>query len=124
MEIQIRLENVKSLATGIWETSLTPSDVRRLGDNGKNFGAVSVVALSDRPLAKANEISFDAKTVSVLNVGTTDRTIIIDGYKAPSILDTLKQKYEQRRTSVGDQQFLDSLEKLPDSVRDAGRNLL
>jgi hypothetical protein len=123
LEVKMSLSGTKSLGVGVWEVELAPSDVRRLGESGKSIGAISVIALDTSPAAEAGRISFDAKTATVLNVGSTSRALIVDGYKAPSLIDRIRLKNEVP-ISAGDQQFLDSLEILPEPVRDAGKSLL
>jgi len=123
LEVKMSLSGAKSPGGGIWEVELAPSDVRRLGESGKNVGAISVIALNPAPSVEAGKISFDAKTATVLNVGSTSRALIIDSYKAPTIFDRIKLRNEAP-ISAGDRQFLDSLEILPETVREAGKNLL
>ncbi len=119
------LSGAKPLAPGVWEAALAPSEVRRLGDGGKNIGAVSGVLLSEKPISENAQLRFNEAHATVLNVGTTSRTLIVDGYRPPSLLDKFLSKREGREVvSSGDRQFLDSLEQLPGPVREAGEGLL
>jgi hypothetical protein len=125
LEIQMSLSGAKFLASEVWEVQLAPSEVRRLGDGGKSIGAVSIVLLSEKPNTEGATLRFNETHATVLNVGATGRTLIVDGYKAPSIMDQLLSKREKHEAvSSGDRQFLDSLERLPAPSREAGENLL
>lgn len=126
MEMQASISGVKQLGSNVWETSLSPSEVRRLCDCTNSIGAVSVVILSDAPThVGADKMTFDIAGAAVTNVGSTARTLIINGKAPPTIHDRLARQRELKAEySEGDKIFLNCLKILPPEVRTAGEKLL
>ena len=128
MGIEVTVAGVDELRNGIWETKLSPREVRSLGPCSSAVGDVTVLLLKasafDKPM-QALRFSPDAATV--LNVGATDRAVVIAG-------TNVAQNDISRRTSVsvasaiqlgvGDRQFISALGELPDDTRKAGEAIL
>jgi len=125
LEMQVSIPNLVTPGAGVWETVLAPREVRRLGEPSKSVGAVSVLVLSGGAVSpKDGRIQFDIDQVTVVNVGSTDRTIVIDGGRPFNIFESLRAKSPAGKLTGGDQDFLSALSTLPIEVRDAGQKLL
>lgn len=129
MEMRVSFPIEKVVGSKIWEAKLSPRDVRRLKESPNGFGAVSVLILSASPVIEGGRIQFDADAASIVNVGSTDRIIVIDGTTPKSALErfrteTSNREVAKRKFSPGDQLFLNGLGALPKEVSDAGTQLL
>lgn len=129
MGIEVTIHDVRSVGEELWEVSLSPRDIRSLGACNSNAGAVSIMLLKVfRFDGTQGAVSFSPDSVIVLNVGTTSRTVII---AAGSPNSAMSERGElgpladaPATLGSGDQQFLRTLDDLPDEVKEAGEAIL
>jgi hypothetical protein len=105
----------RELSSGVYEADVPPVDVSRLGKS-RRVGEASVLLLAGNPEFAAGDLTFAPASITVLNTGTTSRTVIIlNG------ADSESKRNAMTATSSGDAEFLGNL---PSSLRDIGGDLL
>lgn len=80
MAIRMLMEQVTRLGGGVWSAPLSPSEVQMLA-RGKtsSMGQVSVLGVIEPRFDQdAKTLSIDSRQAYVLNVGQSDRTVILD----------------------------------------------
>jgi hypothetical protein len=88
MAVRLSFPNVKALGSGVWKAKLAPEDLYLLGGEATRRGALSVVLLSSTASfdRATNTLSISSAFIRVLNLGSTNDTIIVEGC-APSERD-------------------------------------
>jgi hypothetical protein len=78
MALRISIGDVTRRDEGIWATTLSGAEVRRLGEPKSQLGSISIIAVDDASYAPGDaSLSFDPSVVSVLNIGTSNDALII-----------------------------------------------
>jgi hypothetical protein len=76
--VRVTIENLDHLDEWVWRTNVLPSELRLLGRPNTTLGEVTVVYLSQADFSEAEKsVSFELANAHVLNVGSSDRTLII-----------------------------------------------
>ncbi len=80
------VEQVTPLSGGVWSAPLTPSEVQMFARaKGAGMGQVSVLGVLEPEFDDvAGTLSIDSRQAYVLNIGKSDRTLIVDLGAAPS----------------------------------------
>ena len=131
MNLRVAISDVTKIGTGAWTARLTPAEVRRLGESASSIGKRSVVGVADPNFSEAiRELSIAPDETTVLNVGTTDETLIIDlgrnaaedDVESMPALGPLEANTPMRK---GDKAFLSECHRLLDSaLAEMGERLL
>lgn len=129
MGIELKIRDVKPVSEGLWEASLSPREVRCVGVCHSNSGRVSVILLKAFGFdGQEGSVSFSPDAVTILNVGTSTRTVIVAADPAYSTnsrhSDITSSPDASRAVGGGDQQFLLALDELPSEVKKAGEAIL
>jgi hypothetical protein len=130
MSLRISVENVTKIDEGIWLAQLNPSEVRILGECSANYGDPSVLLLLEP--AEYNESSqkviFNPKAVQLLNIGNSNKAIILDGLpdqigKAAEngLVGPSREETRPEPVNEGDSKFIT---ELPPDLKDLGEMLL
>ncbi|HEV2161740.1 MAG TPA: hypothetical protein VGR52_05850 [Stellaceae bacterium] len=129
MALDVSVGGVRQLGPGIWQTELSPRDVRSLGTGLSSSGAISVVLLDKLQRDDKETLRFSPHAANVLNVGNTPRTIFIAANETSG--GSERAKPVQAKPIVnsselgrGDKEYLSALHELPEQVRIAGEVLL
>ncbi|RWG58666.1 MAG: hypothetical protein EOQ64_07285 [Mesorhizobium sp.] len=78
MSIFMLIENAEPLADGIWSGSTPPHTLQMLGEPKTSKGTISVLGVEEPVFdANAKNVRFDAARTTVLNLGTSDRLLIV-----------------------------------------------
>ncbi|NTZ44050.1 hypothetical protein G7A66_13370 [Altererythrobacter sp. SALINAS58] len=124
------------LAPSLWEADVAPSNVRQLGNPAGEIGAHSIVMI-DQPEFDAGEgeMRFAINAVRVLNLGSTDRAILI-GAEASSQAGATADCGPQNasgpasgeapavRLGLGDRQLLQKVQQFPEEMRQAAEGVI
>lgn len=135
--MQVTVSGATQIDESVWTASLLPGDVKLLGPPKSSRGLTSVV-LIDHPefRAEQEELRFVPGSLLVLNAGTGDRAIFIDGGMArrdteheprpgqPDDSDATEADAFVASLGPGDRRFVDTLRELPIEVRQLGIELL
>lgn len=80
MPIRMSVEHVTLLSDGVWSAPLTPSEVQMFARaRGAGMGLVSVLGVIEPEFDEANGmLSIDNRQAHVLNIGKSDRVLIVD----------------------------------------------
>lgn len=128
MGIEVTVGEVVRVGEGLWETRLSPREVRGLGACGTAVGAVSVVLLREFSFdGEQKAVSFSPNATTLLNVGNGNRVILIAAGSDAAPLGsatTLATGLVHATLGSGDSQFLRALKELPDGTRQAGEAIL
>lgn len=152
LKLKMTIDGATNIDSGIWRAPLDPQEAASLGQCESRSGAFSVLLVESKvDFNKVSQsISFDANCVVLLNIGSTDRAIIMSSVdidtdeildtdtSSPSALDQSGpappppagddpkedkvEDFELSQTlSTGDKLFLS---ELPAEVRQLGESLL
>lgn len=78
MSIFMLIENAKPLADGIWSASTPPHTLQMLGEPKASKGTISILGVEEPVFdGSAKSVRFDAARTTVLNLGTSDRLLIV-----------------------------------------------
>lgn len=121
MAMMISVPEARRIDDGIWKVKLSPAEARILGTSASTYGPVSVVLLSESPSYNNTNksLSFNPGAVHLLNLGTSDQTIIVHSDGAPRA--GLGNKIKSNNLSFGDTRFIS---ELPAELRELGDSLL
>jgi len=116
------IEGATCLDEGVWKARLSPAEVRLLDPRAVSAGAITVLLLSDEPRfdLEKKQLSFDPSKAKLLNVGTTDTTILVGGLPA-NTQPNLSKCAVPVALGSGDSRFLSSL---PPHLSELGTKLL
>ena len=153
LKLKMTIDGAKHVDTGIWRATLDPEETTTLGDCESRSGPFSVLYIeSEVDFNQVSQtITFDPNGVTLLNIGSTDQIIILNGDHSdpPEIVDSVtptekeiintieedtaippnddnqeekNAEFELSQTlATGDKLFLS---ELPVEVRDLGESLL
>lgn len=112
------MQGAASPGPGVYEVHLDPTELTIFDKPLHRSGAVSILQVtSDAPLIDGTRLSFDHKSVLVLNQGTTRRAIVVTESALPTEAAAISIGVE----TTGDRRFLN---ELPPDLRDLGEQLL
>jgi hypothetical protein len=111
--MELTLPAVSQPRDDVWEADVPATDLALLGDAAREDGSVSVVLINGDVRAHGGRLSFDHAQATVLNRGSTPRTILVRG-QIGSPAGSLP-------SAGGDAAFLDSL---PKGLKSLGSALL
>jgi len=125
--MKVTIDGTTELKEGVIWANISPSDIRLLSDqSNKNVGETSIISLAnyeDKKRDSKNRISFSPNAATVINIGSTDKTIILldkiisdDDNKKVKEVKPNREFYKK-----GDKKFLTDL---PEYLEDLGSKLL
>ena len=116
MAIRMFVEQVTPLSGGVWSAPLTPSEVQMFARaKSAGMGQVSVLGVLEPEFDDvAGTLSIDSRQTYVLNVGKSDRTLIVDLGATPttsakeSTIGMMSQPGDNSPDGRGDNMFIAS----------------
>ena len=91
LKLKMTIDGAKHVDTGIWRATLEPEEATTLGNCESRSGPFSVLFIeSEVDFNQVSQtITFDPKSVKLLNIGSTDQIIILNGNgDPPEIVDS------------------------------------
>ena len=92
LKLKMTIDGAKHVDTGIWRATLEPEEVTTLGNCESRSGPFSVLFIeSEVDFNQTSQtITFDPNSVNLLNIGSTDQIIILNGDHSdpPEIVDS------------------------------------
>lgn len=120
MSLKIVFSEVKTISKDVWECKIDQTDVARFGQPGHSSGANSVLLVESAEVgADQTTILLDPAKIETVNVGETNRAIIISKGATASAT-----KGDKLRFASGDQEFLKEVSELSPETAQAAKWLL
>jgi hypothetical protein len=122
--MQIVLDGSVNPCEGVWLTSFPPHQLSILGTPKTSKGTTSVLLVTDPEFdPKAGKLALNADVITVANLGTSVRTIVVDA--AAMDAGAKVSKSHPGHYGPGDREFLQLVEaELTAEAREAARELL
>jgi hypothetical protein len=130
MRITVNIEDVTAYSASLWTGIVAPEKVRNLSSPLSSVGSPSVLLVEEPDFDEANRLlSFPLGNALVLNVGTTDEAVFIaaraeEQEEATQPTTTKVDTGTDVRLGFGDRECIRSFDRLPDDLREAGRQLI
>jgi hypothetical protein len=129
MALKFTVAAVTALGSGIWESTLSPAEVRALGTASAGLGDVSVILLKAPDYDEDDStLHFSTRDVHVLNVGRGHRVLFINAADDLPLIVGLGEPQitfgQASLSGAGDSAFLATLHDVPERVREAGAKIL
>jgi hypothetical protein len=113
--MKMLIEGAVAGINGSWLALVPPHQVAMLGAPKITRGTTSVLLASSPSFDdRTSQLSFDADSVMVLNLGTSPRTFVIDTIVSSDVLEARAQEKLEKAESqlgVGDREFLGLAER-------------
>jgi len=121
--MQVVFENSLSASQGIWVTEVPPHQLKMFGAPNLSQGTSSILLVTKPDYDEENErLMVEATSVLVMNVGTTNRTLLIDANGGASYGDSASGS---SAGGPGDQDYRSLVDvHLKGEVRDVGHAIL
>lgn len=127
MGVKLVLDDATNLAPGIWRATVRPEDTAIFGVAGSRSGEITILLLPNvaPPSDEAAGLTFEPSYARLLNAGSTSQAIVVFG--AAGVEDDDQEVVRQRfgpRVQHDDERYLDELKSLPDTLAQAGADIL
>lgn len=117
MSILFTVSEAKKIGSHVWCASITPADVKRLGQPLQRFGSKSVIGVVDPTFNESTStLSIYPEMARVLNIGGTNDALIIDigteisEQHLPVLMNMNVKELSQNKR--GDREFLDECRRI------------
>lgn len=128
MAITININEVEELAPGIWESPLTPGEVRSLGKPMQELGSKSILMLTSEDYRFSDgSLNFDPAHIVVVNVGSDCCAIFLTVGQEKEIRIHIEDSPAKSTEGwgPGDQKFIrETQRQLDEELATVGRKLL
>lgn len=123
--MKVTIEDVSNRVEGVWSTDIDPQRLLRLADPVRQGGRVNIAMVTNPFFDNQNSsLQFDLDTTVLLNLGSSYKTYFIDALSETINQLFSKEDHEVKKFPAGDNQFLEELKVLPESIRNVGEKLL
>jgi hypothetical protein len=124
VEMQIILDGSVHPCRGVWFTSVPPHQISILGAPKASKGTTSVLLVTEAKFdPEAGKLALNADNITVANLGTSPRTIVVDADAMDE--GTKASKGHPGHLGPGDREFLQLVEaELAGEAREMARELL
>jgi len=123
--MRVIIEKVLPGAKGIWTAEIDPQRLIKLANPVRQGGRLSVVMVNHPSYQESeSSLQFDLDSAFLLNLGNTSVTIILDSGESDTALPEIEPILGLQSNPPGDRRYIKELDKLPDTQRRVGIELL
>lgn len=124
--MKVLLEKTVQGATKIWTSEVKPNDLLNLSKPIHQQGKLSVLMVENPVYNESSTtLQFDLESAILLNIGSSKEAIIVDAKTCQTQnISNKTPKSTNIRLNQGDKLYLEELNKLPDFLREIGKQIL